>query len=249
MSKCLSYQYWVGTDKSPVPLAHIPVDGGVMAHTVENHTVENHTVGNYTTESSDSAVIDLLRRSDCLRISELASAMSVTATAVRQRLNRLMAQGLVDREQRRGDRGRPWHVYLLTEAGRRQTGNNFTDLAMVLWHEIRSIRDPEIRRGLLGRLSGRFTELYRNQVTGSTIEQRMKSLAQLFSSRDVPMEVSEDGQLPVLTAVACPYGDLPEQDGSICALESMLFSEVLGQKLRLSQCRLDGENCCKFELN
>ena len=204
---------------------------------------------NQILESSDNSVVDLLRRSDGLRIAELAVAMSVTATAVRQRLNRLMAQGLVQRQQCHGDRGRPWHVYMLTEAGRRQTGNNFADLAVVLWEEIRSIQDPDVRRGLLGRLSHRLAKLYRNQVTGSTIQQRMKSLAQMFSNREVPLEVSEEGQLPILTAVACPYGDLPERDGSICALESMLFSEVLGQPLRLSQCRLDGENCCTFELN
>lgn len=200
-------------------------------------------------ENTDVAVIDLLRRDGGLRIAELATAMQVTATAVRQRLNRLMAQGFVERCTNSGGRGRPSHIYQLTEQGRRQSGTNFADLAVVLWHEVRAIKDPEIRRGLFGRLANRMAELYRRQVAGSTVHQRMHSLAQLFSSRGVPLEVGEDGQLPVLTALACPYGDLPEQDGSICALENMIFSEVLGEPLRLSQCRLDGENCCKFELN
>ena len=48
-------------------------------------------------ESSDVSVLDLLRRLGPQRISQLATAMGVTVTAVRQRLNRLTAQGFVDR--------------------------------------------------------------------------------------------------------------------------------------------------------
>jgi hypothetical protein len=29
----------------------------------------------------------------------------------------------------------------------------------------------------------------------------------------------------------------------------MLFSELLGEKVRLSECRLDGATCCRFETN
>ncbi len=44
-------------------------------------------------ESSDVSVLDLLRRLGPQRISQLATAMGVTVTAVRQRLNRLTAKG------------------------------------------------------------------------------------------------------------------------------------------------------------
>ena len=33
----------------------------------------------------------------------------------------------------------------------------------------------------------------------------------------------------------------------ICAVEKMLFSNLLGGDIRLSQCRLDGHTCCTFE--
>ena len=78
----------------------------------------------------------------------------------------------------------------------------------------------------------------------------MESLAELFAERQVPFSVDQDRNgLPILTALACPYPDLAEKDRSICALERILFSEVLGNSMQLSQCRLDGQNCCRFELN
>jgi DeoR family suf operon transcriptional repressor len=100
----------------------------------------------YVTESSDIGILDLLRKTGPLGVRELAQATRVTATAVRQRLSRLMAQALVDRELEHASRGRPSHRYRLTEKGRRQTGANFADLAVALWNEVRGIKDAEVRR-------------------------------------------------------------------------------------------------------
>jgi predicted ArsR family transcriptional regulator len=121
---------------------------------------------------------------------------------------------------------------------------------------MRAIEDPEIRRGFLRRIVARLVENYRDQVQGTTLRERMNSLVTLMETRSIPFEVevtSEGatlpGQLPVLTALACPYPDLAEQDRMICALEKMLFSEMLGEGLQLTACRLDGDSCCTFEVS
>jgi len=203
--------------------------------------------------SSDIGILDLLRKAGPLGVGELADSMQVTATAVRQRLVRLMGQGLVERELARAARGRPSHRYSLTDKGRRQTGANFVDLALALWKEVRAIQDPEVRRGLLQRLAKTMAGMYRDQVTGSTTTDRMQSLSRVFAERGLPFEVDASGPLPVLTALACPYPGLAEQDRGICALEKMMISELVNSErdgsLKLASCRLDGENCCRFESN
>lgn len=210
---------------------------------------------------SDNAILDLLRRNDSLGIVQLAESMQVTATAVRQRLTRLMAQGYIDRAATRVGRGRPSHRYVLTEKGRRKTGANFADLAMVLWDEMRAIQDPEVRAGLLRRVARRLADRYADRVTGDTLEEKMRALAEVFNENRIPFEVESttagampgsDGAktatLPVLKALACPYPVLAEQDRSVCAMERMMFSEALGESVKLSQCRLDGDGCCSFEV-
>jgi predicted ArsR family transcriptional regulator len=198
-------------------------------------------------ESSDIGLLDLLWKQGTLTVSELASAMNVTATAVRQRLTRLLAQGNIERTTQRTARGRPVHRYGLTEKGRRRAGANFADLAIALWAEIREIKDPEVRRGLLQRVSKRLATLYAGRVRGSTLEEKMESLAEVFRERRIPFEVSGSRELPILHATACPYPDLAEQDRTVCSMERILFSELLGENVRLSNCRLDGHNCCTFE--
>src|SRR5262245_3277075 len=196
--------------------------------------------------TSDIAVIDLLRKSGPLSIAQLKAAMGVTATAVRQRLVRLLAQGDIERQTERKSRGRPNHRYGLTEKGRRRAGANFADLAMALWHEMRQIKDANIRRGLLQRVGGRLATLYAGQIHGSSLEERLESLATMFRDRQIPFEVERQNDLPLLHATACPYPELAEQDRTVCSMERLMFSELVGEKLRLSNCRLDGHNFCTF---
>lgn len=197
--------------------------------------------------ASDATLLDLLRKQNALTVTELARELDVTATAVRQRLTRLMAQGYVERNTTREGRGRPSHHYRLTQQGRRKSGANFADLAMVLWDEIRQVKQVEVRRGLLERLAGRLAEQYAGDVSGDSLAEKMESVAELFRKRNIPFEVDTSGELPVLTALACPYPDLAEQDRGVCSMEKLLFAELLGEKIQLSGCRLDGQECCTFE--
>lgn len=203
--------------------------------------------------ATDVATLDLLRKGDALKIQQLSNSLGVTATAVRQRLNRLMAQGYIERTLERtsspSGRGRPSHCYRLTAKGRRKTGANFADLAVALWQEVRSIQDLEVRRGLLQRISRRLVSMYADQIEGETIEQRMQSLKKLLSGRNIPVAVESSGGLPVLTVLACPYPDLAEQDRTICSMERIMFAELLGENLTLNQCRLDEGSCCTFVAN
>jgi predicted ArsR family transcriptional regulator len=198
------------------------------------------------TETSDKAVMDFLRREGAVTIGALVAEMGVTATAVRQRLQRLMADGLIQRQTERKGRGRPNHRYSLTEKGERAAGTNFADMASVLWEEIKSVEDPAIRRGLLKRIAGRLAERYRNEVGGETLGERMTALAGVMEERDIPFKVENSGSLPVLSALACPYPELARRDRGICTMEKMMLSEILGESVRLSECRLDGATCCTF---
>jgi DeoR family suf operon transcriptional repressor len=198
------------------------------------------------TETSDQALLNFMRREGAVTISALVAEMGVTATAVRQRLQRLMTHGLIERQTERKSRGRPNHRYSLTEKGERSAGTNFADMAVVLWEEIKSVEDPAIRRGLLKRIADRFVAQYRDRVSGDTLSERMTALADVMGEREVPFAVESTGELPVLSALACPYPELAKLDRGVCTMEKMMLSEILGNNVRLSECRLDGASCCTF---
>lgn len=197
--------------------------------------------------SSDRKLLELIRRLRTATIQKLIAEIEVTANAVRQRLQRLMAEGLVQRVTVRRERGRPHHVYRLTESADRLLGDNYTDLAMTLWREIKNIADPAVRRALTRRVCDALVAKYGGEVHGTSLDQRLHGLSQVFSSRGIELEIDTSGPLPIIREHGCPYPDLAAEDRGICSLEKQVFSRVLGSRVRLSQCRLDGHDCCEFE--
>ncbi len=198
--------------------------------------------------NSDADLLDLLRIAGPLGILELAEAMEVTPTAVRQRLARLLGQGLVQRAAVREGRGRPHHEYWLTEKGVQATGSNFTDLAVALWREVRALDNPQLRQVLLRRVAAALAAGYVHQIHGSTPAERMQCLQQLLAQRRIPVSVEELNQHAALTTHACPYPRLAEQDRSVCAMERLLYSELIGHEVELTHCRLDDGGPCRFEV-
>src|SRR4029077_6372291 len=148
-------------------------------------------------EQSDGEFLNELHRIGPKTVQDICVAVGVTATAIRQRLWRLQGQGFVARELVRSGRGRPHYVYRVSDKGLRQLGDNYGDLALILWREIRSIPDPEIRRSITSRIRdalasrlGRFGE--------GGLQDRMQRLGASLLSRGYDVEVSAKGSLPIL---------------------------------------------------
>jgi predicted ArsR family transcriptional regulator len=201
-------------------------------------------------ESSDRALLDMIRRGGPLTVADMASSLGVTATAIRNRLTRLLGAGLVERRSEHQDRGRPKHTYRASVEAQKRLGQNYADLALVLWDEMMStVADRKLRRLLFIRVTDRLAEIYRSHVSGPEWEGRLVQLTNLLHDRGVEAEVAMEagGVIPVLRQHSCPYYELAEADPAICALERKMFEKVLGRSLRLSQCRLDGDRFCDFQ--
>jgi predicted ArsR family transcriptional regulator len=207
--------------------------------------------GGVMSESSDRPLLDLIRREGPLTVVEMAQHLGVTSTAVRNRLTRLIETGLVERRSEpHVGRGRPKHAYQASVEAQRRLGQNYADLAVVLWDELMStVEDRKLRRFLFGRITERMAAVYRSQLQGDEWQGRMVQLGTILHDRGIEAEVTRGavGSLPVLKQHSCPYYALAETDRAVCAMERKMFEKLVGHSLRLSQCRLDGHRSCDFE--
>lgn len=201
-------------------------------------------------DSSDRPLLDLIRRRGPITIAAMATALGVTPTAVRNRLARLVEAGMVERHLEPGGRGRPRHAYQASAEAHKSFGQNYADLALVLWDELmHAVEDRKLRRFLFGRVTERLAEQYRSEVRGDEWQGRMVQLGSVLLDRGIEAEVTDATAeaLPILRQHSCPYYALAEVDRTVCALERKMFEKVLGRSLRLSRCRLDGHRSCDFE--
>ena len=228
-----------------------------------------------TVRSSDAGLIQILRDGDSQTIDELKAALGVTATAVRQRIERLLESGFVQREKVVAGRGRPVFRYALTIDGHRHAGADASEFAEAMWREIMTLRDSPIRRRLISAVAKRLGTMYASRLSacGSSqsgspgtaglasagqwpdqpsLEQRMRSLSSVLTRQQIPAGVHlarfEDSSLPVLDIGACPYPTLRDNpsDRSLCKMEEEMLSIALGTPVHLTSCQLDGGHCCQF---
>ena len=199
-------------------------------------------------EPDDREFLAELRKSGRSTIQSLCDRQGVTATAIRQRLTRLQALGLISRDASKGERGRPSHSYVVTTDGLRELGDNYRDLALMLWDEITQIDEDHVRARLIGRLRDRLVQQYGRDVQSTSLVERFEELRGLLTTLGFDVELSQrNGELlPILRENNCPYHDLASRDASICDLEQTVFSEVLGVPMERTQCCRDGDQCCEF---
>jgi len=198
-------------------------------------------------EPADLEFLSNLQRIGPRTVQEICETAGVTATAVRQRLTRLQGCGLVARERIRHGRGRPHYVYKVTELGSRHLGDNYGDLALILWRELNAIENPVVREDVQRRV--REAMVRRLGVHGEgRLRERLKVLASSLSTRGFDVEFDDAPPLPVLREHNCPYLELAEEDRGVCEMERQVFEQALGVEVKLAQCCLDGHRCCEFEV-
>ena len=199
-----------------------------------------------TLEHDDEQFLLSLQRLGAGTVQELCAAAGVTATAVRLRLSRLQSMGFVDRQTIREGRGRPHHTYKITDQGQRQLGDNYSELARLLWSELQKIDEIDVRQRVTGRIRDAMVKQYGANVRGSVLTDRFAQLGVALSERGFSVEIGMDETLPILRENHCPYHDLAQHDSGICELEQQVFEQVLGVPLTLASCCRDGDNCCEF---
>ena len=94
-------------------------------------------------------------------------------------------------EARSGGRGRPRHTYQASAEAHKRLGQNYADLAVVLWDEMMgTVEDRKLRRLLFGRITDRMAEMYRAQITGDAWEGRLVQLGTILHDRGIEAEVT-----------------------------------------------------------
>jgi len=200
-------------------------------------------------DARDREILQHLHRSAGGDIQTLCDVLGITRTAVRQRISRLESAGMIASELQGQTRGRPRLVYRVTAGGLHELGENYRELAVVLWEAIAGFEDVETRAALIGRVRNALAERFRRKLVASdSVDERLDQLADDMKSSGFNIESDHSGGLRILRETSCPFPMLADVDETICQVELEVLQQVLGAPVELrSRCR-DGQNCCEFQV-
>jgi predicted ArsR family transcriptional regulator len=200
-------------------------------------------------DNRDRDLLEHLHRLGGADTRTLCDVLKITRTAVRARIERLKAAGLLATELQSSGRGRPHQIYQINANGLHALGEDYRELAVVFWQVIAEVEDEALRASLLGRIRDRLADRFRRQLSKSgTVEERLDQLADKMKSSGFNIESDHTAALPILRETNCPFPMLADVDESICEVEREVLEQVLGANVEfVNRCR-DGHHCCEFEV-
>lgn len=193
-------------------------------------------------------VLTILQRKGASTVKELEDALGVTATAVRQQIAVLLADGYIETHVERAGRGRPKHIYTLTAKGRALFPHHYDEFTNTLLREILVSEGPEKVQELLGRLGRRMAEQYERQLNGLAPGERAAKLTELLNAKGILAEIRFEPDGAVVHEYTCPYYELARANRAICDMEEEMLSHAVKQPVALVTCTLDGHHGCQFKI-
>lgn len=176
--------------------------------------------------STQRRVLDALRRRSEATVDELAEALDVTPSAVRQHLAPLRSVGLVAARPQRGQAGRPADVYRCTPASD-QLFPTEQNLAVEILDDLYD-EDPSLVEQLFGRRRRRMVDDARDRLGGAPVVERVAAITDQFDAQGylADFDQMDDGGFRIQLH-NCPIRNVADRYPHACAAELGFIEDVL----------------------
>jgi predicted ArsR family transcriptional regulator len=198
--------------------------------------------------STREQIVQLLRIHGPLTSADLVGFLEITATAVRQHLDRLVAEGLVEVTGVRRARGRPRKIYALADKADRLFPHSYDSLALDLLEAISRLPEgAEILNRVLAARREIWNERYAHRLADKPLDRQLAEITALFNEKGGLTElVAQSDGTYLLTKRNCNISTVTAQHPLFCEEERVWLQEVLGTPVESLQSRATGDAACVF---
>lgn len=204
-------------------------------------------VGSY--RGTKARLLRLIKERGGATTSQLAQTLGLTRACVHSHLGDLARAGLVSlRETLKKGRGRPGHLFELTQEGENCFPRSYAKLAAELLTELeRSGGAAAVARALEAR-NRPFGSRWRQASEDLALPGRLAFLAEKLSEQDYEARPAFEGGAYWLLLCNCPYPAVAREHPALCEAERKLHEEVLGVPVARESRIVEGARCCRYRL-
>jgi predicted ArsR family transcriptional regulator len=182
----------------------------------------------------------------------LARRLRISVQAVRQRLERLVAENLVEFADQPHGRGRPRRIWSLTSHAASLFPDTHAQLTVDLIGTIRAELGETAFTRLLERRTREITAVYRTRLERqSSVARKLKALAEIRSAEGYMARVEElPGETYLLIEDHCPISAAAVACQGFCSVELEVFRSLLGPEWRIDRRDhvLAGARRCTYQI-
>jgi len=196
-------------------------------------------------------LLNALKSSGPQTAAELATGLNVTTVAVRQHLDGLQHEDLVDFEDLKGAVGRPKRVWELTAAGHQQFPDNHSNLVLGLLSGMSDVFGPEGLEKLIAHREAQSRKTYQVALDAAEdLHGKLNVLADLRNQEGYMADVVDEGGAFLLVENHCSICVAATACQGFCRSELNLFQEVLGPDVSVERTehQLSGGRRCVYRI-
>jgi predicted ArsR family transcriptional regulator len=187
-----------------------------------------------------SEILSCLRSRGRLTVEELATALSVSKVCIRRHLGLLGRDQLIAYDVEKQDRGRPSHVYYLTEKSESLFPTGYVAFAQGMLKQIGRQFGESAIQAVIGGYAEEAITTIRYELEHRSGEARLHGFVALLnrSGYDAKVAALENGGY-VVEQRNCPIRALALEHRQICDEELRLYRNILDVEVR-RECRIAG---------
>lgn len=194
-------------------------------------------------------ILHHLREHGAGSVESLAEAVGLAPVTVRHHLNLLRDEGLVDVAAEPSGRGRPKHVYRLSQTGGQAVveDNRFAVLTARLLDAMRAADRGQVEAVFAG-MAESIAADHRSDFAERPIEARLDAVVALLADEGFTTRWDRDAEGFVLQQLSCPFHALGEQHREVCCMDERLIEAVVGGEVEREDWRMDGGATCVYRI-
>lgn len=197
-------------------------------------------------------ILYYIKRQGPVTAKVLAEEFQLTTMGVRQHLQGLEEDGLVDFHDIKAKVGRPTRHWHLTGKAHRRFANRHGELIIQMLDSVEEIFGADGLHQVIERRENQTFEQYRDALAnGSDIKEKLEILTTLREQEGYMAQLHQEGDDWILVENHCPICHAATRCPSLCQAELRIFQRLLGDEVRVERNEhiIAGERRCAYRIH
>lgn len=202
-------------------------------------------------ERTKTRLLELLKRHGPQTAQDLAGRLQITSPAARRHLTDLQAQGLVQAQvEKPGGRGRPQHVFGLTEHAEERTfPRTYASLCLDVLESVSELYGRDAADQVLQARSDRLETLLRELLPPEMpLAEKLRHLTGVLTELGFAPHLEREGEHWVLVQGNCPNLQVARHFKVMCGAELAMYAKLLGVPVTREEHLACGQPSCRYRL-
>lgn len=206
-------------------------------------------------EQTRDAVIRLLQEQGASTAADLARGIGVSTGSIRRHMDIMVAEGLLETELVRQQRGRPVTRYTLSEAGEEETSGAsysrlldriYPALASMTTNEVSGRDGAELVNLLFDRVGASMARDHAPRITAEVFDDRVQQVTDALQEEGILELVELRDDLVVLRNSTCPVRSCAEGNHAMCDADRGAIEALLGMPVVQASTVASGGDVCEY---